>query len=62
MLLTHLPMRPPASASGDALDLRVEIHPGVPAVAEIGGEIDMASTPWLRETLLLAIRRHGPVI
>jgi anti-sigma B factor antagonist len=56
------PARPPAFASGDALDMHVEIHPGVPAVAEIGGEIDMASAPWLRETLLLAIRRHGPVI
>jgi anti-anti-sigma factor len=62
MLPTRSPAWPPVSASGDALDMHVEIHPGVPAVAEIGGEIDMASAPWLRETLLLAIRRHGPVI
>jgi len=59
MLLTRSPSPPPA---GDALDLRVEIHPGVPVVAEIGGEIDIASAPWLREVLLLAIRRHGPAI
>lgn len=42
--------------------MRVEIHPGVPVVAEIGGELDVVSAPRLRETLLLAIRRHGPVI
>jgi anti-anti-sigma factor len=62
MLLTELPTRPRASASVDALDMHVEIHPGVPVVAEVSGEIDMASAPWLRETLLVAIRRHGPVI
>ena len=53
---------PPASASFDTPGLRVEIHPGVPATAEISGEIDIASASWLRETLLLAIRRHGPAI
>jgi anti-sigma B factor antagonist len=42
--------------------MRVEIRPGVPVVAEIGGEIDVVSAPRLRETLLLAIRRHGPEI
>jgi anti-anti-sigma regulatory factor len=62
MLLTQLPTLPPASASGDALDTHVQIHPGIPAIAEIGGEIDIASVPWLRETLLRAIRRHGPQI
>jgi anti-anti-sigma factor len=62
MLLTDLPTRPRASAFVDALDMHVEIHPGVPVVAEVSGEIDMASAPWLRETLLVAIRRHGPVI
>ncbi len=62
MLLTDLPTRPRASASADAFDMHMEIHPGVPTVAEIGGEIDIASAPRLRETLLLAIRRHGPVI
>jgi anti-anti-sigma factor len=54
--------RPPASASFDALDLRVEIYPGDPAIAAISGEMDIASVPWLREALLLAIRRHGPAI
>ena len=53
---------PPASVSFDTLDLRVKIYPGVPAVAEISGEIDIASASWLRDTLLLAIRRHGPSI
>lgn len=54
--------RPPLPAFGDALHLLAEIHPGVPTVAEISGEIDIASASWLRETLLLAIRRHGPAI
>jgi anti-anti-sigma factor len=54
--------QPPAFASFDALDLRVEIYPGVPAIAEISGEMDIASASWLRETLLLAIRCHGPAI
>lgn len=62
MLLTDLPTRPKASPSADALDMHVEIRPGIPTVAEISGEIDVASAPCLRETLLLAIRRHGPVI
>ncbi len=53
---------PPAFASFDALDLRVVIHPGVPAIAEISGEMDIASASWVRETLLLAIRHHGPAI
>ena len=53
---------PTACGSGGALGLRVEIRPGVPAVAEISGELDIASASWLRETLLLAIRRHGPAI
>ena len=62
MPLTRSPARQPASASFDAVDLHVGIHPGVPAVAEISGEIDIASAPRLRETLLMAIRRHGPAI
>jgi anti-sigma B factor antagonist len=56
------PERPPLSAFGDALDLRVEVRPGPPAVAEISGNIDVGSAPWLREKLLLAIRRHGPAL
>ena len=54
--------RPPGRGSDGVLGLRVEIHPGVPAVAEISGELDIASASWLRETLLLAIRCHGPAI
>jgi anti-sigma B factor antagonist len=53
---------PPASASFDALGLRVEMNPGDPAIAEISGEMDIASAAWLRDALLLAIRRHGPAI
>lgn len=49
-------------ASSNALGLLVEIRPGAPAVAAISGEIDIASTSWLSETLLLAIARHGPTI
>ncbi|WP_433187493.1 STAS domain-containing protein [Actinoallomurus sp. CA-150999] len=62
MHLARSPAWPPASASIDTLDLRVAIHPGVPVVAVISGEIDIVSAPCLRETLLLAIRRHGSAI
>jgi anti-sigma B factor antagonist len=34
----------------------------VRAVAEVSGDIDIATAPWLRETLLLAIQRYGPAI
>ena len=53
---------PSASASFDALGLRVEIRLGVPAVAEVSGDVDIATAPWLREILLLAIQRYGPAI
>jgi anti-anti-sigma factor len=53
---------PPASASFDPLGLRVEIYPGDPTIAQISGEMDIASVSRLREALLLAIRRHGPAI
>lgn len=62
MTLAHSQARPPASASFDTFELRVEICPGVPAIAEISGEMDIASASWLRDTLLMAIRRHGPAI
>jgi anti-sigma B factor antagonist len=62
MTLAHSTERPPLSAFGDAIDLRVAVHPGPPAVAEVSGDIDVASAPWLREKLLLAIRRHGPAL
>jgi anti-anti-sigma factor len=52
----------PTSCGTSAHGLQVDIHPGVPAVAEISGEIDIASASWLRETLLLAIRCYGPAI
>jgi anti-sigma B factor antagonist len=55
-------MPPSASASFDAPGLRVEIRPGVPAVAEVSGDVDIATAPWLCETLLLAIQRYGPSI
>ena len=53
---------PPASTAFHAPGLDVEINPGVPATAGISGEIDIASAPWLREALLLALRRHGPAM
>jgi anti-anti-sigma factor len=59
---SSLEQRPPGRGSAGPADLQVEIHPGVPAVAEISGEIDIASASWLREALLLAIRSHGPAI
>jgi anti-sigma B factor antagonist len=62
MPLTCPPERSPFLSAGDPLHLRVEIHPGVPALAEVSGEIDIASASWLRERLLLAIRRHGPAL
>jgi anti-anti-sigma factor len=62
MPLTRSLERPPAAASGAPPCLQVEIQPGAPAVAKVSGEIDIANASWLRETLLLAIRRHGPVI
>jgi anti-anti-sigma factor len=62
MLLTRSLAWPPASAYLDTLDLHVEVHPGDPVIAEISGEIDIASALWLRETLLQAILRHGPTI
>jgi anti-anti-sigma factor len=59
---SQLLMPPSAPASFDALGLRVVIRLGVPAVAEVSGDLDIATAPWLRETLLLAIQRHGPAI
>jgi anti-sigma B factor antagonist len=44
------------------IGLQVDIRPGTPAVAYVSGEIDLASAPWLRATLLPAIRRYGPSI
>jgi anti-anti-sigma factor len=40
----------------------VEIRLDVRAVAEVSGDIDIATAPWLRETLLLAIQRYGAAI
>ena len=61
---SHSPllMPPSASASLAALGLRVEIRPGVPVVAEVSGDVDIATAPWLRKTLLLAIQRYEPAI
>jgi len=62
MPLTCSPERSPVRCAGDPLHLRVAIYPGVPAVIEVSGEIDIASASWLRERLLLAIRCHGPAL
>ena len=40
--------------------VRVGVRAGVPPVIEVCGEIDVLSAPWLRDELLLAVRRHGP--
>ena len=40
----------------DAEWAAIEPRWGLPAVAEISGEIDIASAPWLRDSLLLAMR------
>jgi anti-anti-sigma factor len=53
---------PSAPAPFDALGLHVEIRHGVPAVAEVSGDVDVATAPWLCENLLLAIQRYGPSI
>jgi anti-anti-sigma factor len=53
---------PSAPTPFDALGLRVEIRHGVPAVAEVSGDVDIATAPWLCENLLLAIQRYGPSI
>jgi anti-anti-sigma factor len=60
--MSSSPAQPTAATSSGTPDLRVDIHSGVPAVAEIGGDIDIASAPWLRETLLAAIQHHGPAL
>jgi anti-anti-sigma factor len=62
MSLSRSLERPPACGSGGVFGLQVEIRPGVPAVVEISGELDIASASWLRETLLLTMRCHGPAI
>ncbi len=62
MSLTRLLERQPGCGADSAPGLQVEIRPGAPAVAVISGEIDIVSAPWLRETLLHAIRCHGPAI
>ena len=62
---SHSPLlmpTPSASASLDELGLHVEIRLDVRAVAEVSGDIDIATAPWLRETLLLAIQRYGAAI
>jgi anti-anti-sigma factor len=53
---------PAPSPSLDEPGLHVEIRLDVRVVAEVSGDIDIATAPWLRETLLLAIQRYGPAI
>ena len=61
---SHSPLLMPPSAppSSDELGLHVEIRLDVRAVAEVSGDIDIATAPWLREILLLAIQRYGPAL
>jgi len=61
---SHSPLLMPPSASvcRDVLGLRVEFRLDVPVVAEVSGDVDIATAPCLRETLLLAIQRYGPTI
>lgn len=44
----------------DESGLRVGVRACIPPVIEIRGEIDVQSAPWLRDELLLTVRRHGP--
>jgi anti-sigma B factor antagonist len=44
----------------DESGLRVGVRAGIPPVIEIRGEIDVQSARWLRDELLLTVRRHGP--
>lgn len=60
MPLTSPLAQPPAFGSADASDLHVEVHPGIPLVVEVRGEVDIKSAPWLRDELLRTMRRHGP--
>ena len=52
--------RPQVPDRTGTADLRVAICPGFPQVVEICGEIDIQSTPGLRDELLRVIRRCGP--
>jgi anti-sigma B factor antagonist len=54
------PARPQAPGRAGVPGLHVDIRPGDPPVAEVRGEIDVYSAPWLRDELLRVIRRHGP--
>lgn len=62
MLLTSPLAEPSAAGSADVPDLRVAVHPGVPLVVVLCGEVDIESAPWLRDELLRMMRRHGPQI
>ena len=61
---SHSPLLMPPSASvcRDVLGLRVEFRLDVPVVAEVSGDVDIATAPQLCETLLLAVQRYGPSI
>lgn len=49
MPLTGALAQPSAFGSADVLDLRVAVHPGVPLMIEVCGEVDAGSAPWLRD-------------
>ncbi len=46
----------PVRDFAEPADLRVDIHPGVPPVVEICGEIDIESATPLRDELLRVVR------
>jgi anti-anti-sigma factor len=62
MSLTSPRAQPSAFGSAAVSDLRVDVHPGLPLVVEVCGEVDIQSAPWLRDELLRTVRRHGPRI
>lgn len=50
---------PGTTGAAETGDLRVSFHAGSPPVIEVRGEIDVCSSPQLRDQLLWVIHRHG---
>lgn len=44
----------------ETTELVVDVRPGAPLHVEAHGELDIVTTPWLREELLCVILWHGP--
>ena len=55
-------MTPVATRAARRLVRRRKTRNNNPAVAAVSGDLDIATAPWLRETLLLAIQWCGPAI